>query len=391
MLPPFFASTAASLIALSISRSSFAFSTIAMTKVNLLDLASAAVACTVTASHSICKISAHHGDNGDSKNTRLKPDGSFVTDADFKAQGVIVQAIRSVSTNVRIVGEESEEEMASHIEEGFLDDDILARTREELYLRVSQQESPDQFPLSAASLNKASRPITFPVDSEVDVSRVSIIVDPLDGTKSYANGDYDCVSILIGIVVDNVPVFGVVGKPFSYTGLSPILKTSCVTIYGGSLCNGVFVAGQSEPIKRTPLNADAALIDLPRAVISTSRSEGVVHDFCIHLGEKGLVYPEPMMCSGAGEKSLRLILQRRNEALWFFPKAGTSLWDVAAPDALLRALGGRMSDKFGNDMDYSKPREEAENTDGVVACIDAELHAKCIQLFREGDWDGRSL
>jgi hypothetical protein len=131
-------------------------------------------------------------------------------------------------------------------------------------------------------------------------------------------------------------------------------------------------------------------MDLPRAVISTSRSEGVVHDFCIHLGEQGLVYPEPMMCSGAGEKSLRLILQRKNEALWFFPKAGTCLWDVAAPDALLREMGGRMTDKYGREMDYSKSREEAENMDGVVACIDAELHEKCIQLFREGDWNDRT-
>jgi 3'-phosphoadenosine 5'-phosphosulfate (PAPS) 3'-phosphatase len=387
-----FAKTVASLIALSSSRYTLSSTSNTMTKVNLLDLASAAVACTVTASHSICKISAHHGDNGaDAKNTRLKADGSFVTDADFKAQGVIVQAIRSVSADVRIVGEESEEEMASHInsEEEFLDDDVLARTREELYLRVNQQKS-SQLPLSAASLGTMPKPVTFSMDSEVDVTRVTVIVDPLDGTKSYAVGDYDCVSILIGIVVDNVPVFGVVGKPFSYTGLSPILKTSCVTIYGGSLCSGVFVAGQEEQVKRTPIDASAALIDLPRAVISTSRSKGVVHDFCIHLGEKGLVYPEPMMCSGAGEKSLRLILQRRNEALWFFPKAGTSLWDVAAPDALLRALGGKMSDKFGREMDYSKSREQAENVDGVVACIDSELHEKCIQLFRDGDWDDRS-
>lgn len=96
-----------------------------------------------------------------------------------------------------------------------------------------------------------------------------------------------------------------------------------------------------------------------------------------------------MLISGAGEKSLRLILQKNNEALWFFPKAGTSLWDVAAPDALLRSLGGRMTDKYGREMDYSKTKEEAENVDGVVACIDAKLHAECVRLFQEGDWSER--
>jgi 3'-phosphoadenosine 5'-phosphosulfate (PAPS) 3'-phosphatase len=360
-------------------------------KVNLLDLASAAVACTVTASRAICKLSGHNQGDDDAKNTRLKPDGSFVTDADFRAQGVIMQAIRSVSADVTIVGEESEEEMASHIdsEEEFLDTDVQARTREEIFMRVNGQAS-DCYPLSAASLGTPPKPVTFSAESEVDVSRVSVIVDPLDGTKSYASGDYDSVSILIGIVVDNVPVFGAIGKPFSYTGLDPILQSSCVSVYGGSLCNGVFIAGRQMPVKRIPFDANAALVDLPRAVISTSRSKGIVHDFCIHLGEQGLVYPEPMMCSGAGEKSLRLILQRRNEALWFFPKAGTSLWDVAAPDALLRALGGRMTDKYGKEMDYNKSREEAENIDGVVACIDADLHEKCIDLFRNGDWDERT-
>ena len=100
------------------------------------------------------------------------------------------------------------------------------------------------------------------------------------------------------------------------------------------------------------------------------------------MGEKGLVNPQPMLISGAGEKSLRLILQRYNEAIWFFPKPGTSLWDVAAPDAILRTLGGKMTDKNGNAMDYSKPREEAENTEGLVACIDSRLHQDCIDVFK---------
>ena len=138
-------------------------------------------------------------------------------------------------------------------------------------------------------------------------------------------------------------------------------------------------------IEATPVSEG----ELPRAVISGSRSKGVVHEFCVFLGEKGLIHKEPMMIAGAGEKSLRLILQTNNEALWFFPKSGTSLWDVAAPDAMLRSLGGKLTDKFGNEMDYSKSREEAENMEGVVACIDSDLHAKCIDLFKQGDWAER--
>ena len=53
-------------------------------------------------------------------------------------------------------------------------------------------------------------------------------------------------------------------------------------------------------------------------------------------------------------------------------------------------MGGKLTDKYGNLLDYNKKREDAENVDGVVACIDAELHAKCIELFQQDDWLERS-
>jgi len=356
-----------------------------MTTVNILDLASAAVACTVSASQCIRKIA-------EEKNTRLKQDGSFVTDADFVAQGVIVNAIQSVSQDVRIVGEESPEEMARHSDADSTTaeqhDDILQRTKDELRVlyhhhRDSSFALPERLPLAQGPPTDSTFDIPEdPADCQVEASRLTVIVDPLDGTKSYAHEEYDAVSILIGIVLDNEPVFGVIGKPFGYTGLSNILDTECATVYGGSLIKSVCTAGgrQLEP----PLTKEQ-----PRAVISKSRSEGIVEDFCVFLGTKGLIDSEPMMVAGAGEKSLRLILQHSNEGLWFFPRPGTSRWDVAAPDAMLRALNGRLTDKHGNDLDYSKRREDAENVDGIVASSSQKLHAECIRLFNDGDWNNR--
>ena len=115
-----------------------------------------------------------------------------------------------------------------------------------------------------------------------------------------------------------------------------------------------------------------------------------MEEFVNHLGEKGMIHPTPMHIAGAGEKSLRVLLRSENEGLWFFPKPGTSLWDVAASDALLRATGGRLTDKNGRDMDYSKNRLDAENLDGVVACFDHSLHAECIKLFLDGTWTSKS-
>ena len=370
--------------------------TMANGKVRMLDLASAAVACTVSASQKIQRIAQplEDGDDNDAKNTRKKDDGSFVTDADFAAQGIIFQSLKAVCPEIRIIGEESPEEMEQHMDAEFaLDEDILQRTRAELRMRYRNVEA-ETFPLAALSssseaVDTSDSEIPPPVDADndpeetlIDISRVSCIIDPLDGTKSYAHGEYDVVSILICLLVDDQPYFGVIGKPFGYTGLPKIRSSLCSTIYGGPLTNGVYVAG-AHAVKPTPLVRDGPPETLPRAVISSSRSKGIVNDFCGVMGEKGLVSPKPLLISGAGEKSLRLILQRNNEAIWFFPKPGTSLWDVAAPDAILRSLGGKMTDKNGNLFDYSKPREEAENMEGLVACIDADLHQECIALFKE--------
>jgi 3'(2'), 5'-bisphosphate nucleotidase len=217
----------------------------------------------------------------------------------------------------------------------------------------------------------------------VDASRVSVYVDPLDGTKSYAKGDYDAVTILVAIILDNLPYFGVITKPFGYKSYSTILETNCFSVYGGALLKGVYLAGGMK------CEVNALGDDLPRAVISSSRSEGIVRDFVDHLAAHHVIHPDPILVSGAGEKSLRLVLGNEKETLWFFPKAGTSRWDVAASDALLRALGGVVTDKYGQELDYSKSREDAENVDGIIASNSSTLHAECIRLFEEGDWKSR--
>jgi 3'-phosphoadenosine 5'-phosphosulfate (PAPS) 3'-phosphatase len=361
-------------------------------RVRMLDLAAAAVACTVSASQKIRTIAQPVGAEDDAKNIRKKKDGSFVTDADFAAQGIIFQALKAVCPDIRIIGEESPEEMEQHMDTEFvLDQELLQRTGAEVRMRY-RHTATEAFPLAALADDATPSDIPTMDDEEdpeetlVDVSRVSCIIDPLDGTKSYAHGEYDAVSILICLLVDDQPYFGVIGKPFGYPGLPMIGAYQCSTIYGGPLTKGAYVAGAGT-IVPSPLNRDGPTEDLPRAVISSSRSAGVVNDFCGIMAEKGLVHPEPMLISGAGEKSLRLILQRHNEAIWFFPKPGTSLWDVAAPDALLRSLGGKLTDKFGKAMDYTKSREEAENVDGVVACIDADLHGECMRLFQGWEED----
>jgi len=382
--------------------------------VNLLDLAASCLSSAIVAADQITSFTK-------TKNARLKHDGSFVTDADMAAQKVIVDGIRKISNLVRIVGEENEEEMRSSTIIGYEnqldsmyqlakkeilirynykhhddnDDELLPLAKQQQQVEEEESATPEiEETVPSKTTAKATTKTNKMEVYEVDVQRVSIFVDPLDATGSYAKGDYDPVSILVAIVLDNQPCFGVICKPFGYPKQTSILDTESVAIYGGILLDAAYTAGGGAVTRKGSFSSKEATEadnnikqnNLPRAVISSSRSHGIVQNFVTHMGERGLIHPEPLLVSGAGEKSLRIILRSEQEGLWFFPKGGTSLWDVAASDALLRATGGKLTDKYGNDMDYSKSRTEAENVDGVVACYDQTLHAECIRIFLEGTW-----
>jgi fructose-1,6-bisphosphatase/inositol monophosphatase family enzyme len=367
--------------------------------VNLLDMASSVLASAVASSLSIRAFAQPSDGDNDSKNARLKPDGTFVTDADFAAQSIITSAVRRVSANVRILGEESPETVAK-IPNKELEHEsdlrVQANCRRELYLRFKNRNQPLSaslpMPLASSSSDNSTpaNDVSFELSEEekkevvVDVSRVCVIIDPLDGTSSYAKGLYDVVSILISVNLDYQPHFGVICKPFGYDGLPSIMDLKCAAVYGGPLIGGGFIAG-AEALKGPSHGSQSTY--LPRAVISSSRSKGVVEDVCQQLGSLGVIHPEPLHISGAGEKSLRLVLRRNDEGLWFFPREGTSLWDIAASDAILRSLGGKVTDKHGRPLDYSKSRDDADNVDGIIACSDHKLHAECMRVFKEGNWE----
>ena len=392
-------------------------------KVNLLELASASLAAAIAASKPIQKLSGWSKNDSCLKNPRLKLDGTVVTDADGAAQHIIVQAIRNVSKQVRIVGEESRSEMeitkyVDYRPENLDSNPERQPTQRELYLSeeefnytqihdAADEEIRRRYAKRRSSENKMAYQDlqlgqTFAL--EVLSTRVSVFVDPLDGTKSYAGGDYDSVTTLVCIILDNIPIFGVISKPFGLKDEPTVLDTSCSAVYGGMLLNGAYVAGGKE-CKRSILfkqityekegdivrDENEAERSSRRAVISKSRSGGVVGRCIDSLSSKGLLNQSPAFIAGAGVKSLSLISGNENESLWFFPREGTSLWDIAACDALLRCIGGRLSDKNGYEIDYSKSRSNADNLDGIVAANDTLLHEECIRLYKEEQWDNDNL
>lgn len=407
------------------------------TTLHLPTLATHCIYSTLLASNTIQNManipiqdSKHHQQQQHQQKTpsksRIKEDGSIVTDADGAAQRIIYNEIYKVCKEIKITGEESDLEMDQyHSEEMEKEDSSFSLDKNSNDFQWIQQEVNLHFHSIYNNNNNnnihnlnTNNQRTAPMDescTEVDCSRVCVFVDPLDGTSSYAKGEYDAVTILIAIVLDNVPIFGVIGKPFvnhndSVTNnmsshendvCQPWKDTGCSIIYGGSLLQGAFYLGGGE-LKRSlqwkekqvqwqqerihALNENNTELRNRRAIISKSKMGGCVGRCIESLSSKGLIHSEPLYVSGAGMKTLKLVIGSNDESLWFFPKPGTSLWDVAAADALLRVMGGKISDGRGNDLDYSKGRLEGENMQGIVACIDSSLHATCLELCQEENW-----
>ncbi len=432
--------------------------TISLVHLSSITLASTVIASKIIQKHSQFLSTPPSPSSSSSQQTkaksRLKDDGSIVTDADGESQRLITSYIKSVSPLIRIVGEESNDEIIISQQEYNKNtwwgvspmSKRKLMNKEKKYERfvcdyvkreVNWRFNKMRMEKEEFHMGDGSKP-----DLEelyVDPSRVSVYVDPLDGTSSYAKGDYEAVTILAGVMLDNVPIFGVIVKPFgqggydidfhkvlsSSTTSSPSRNDSklgfhypCSAIYGGTLVGGAFVLSGDElnrsrlhrhPSERSstlssPLSvpdeeseSSTTIPSIPsatnqqysqcKAIISKSKGGGVVQQCIDSLSSKGFLHPEPIYITGAGYKTMRLLLGTYNETMWFFPKPGTSLWDVAAADALLRVMGGRISDKFGRDLDYSKKWTEADNLDGIIACSDIKLHEKCMQLYHDECWD----
>jgi len=320
----------------------------------------------------------------------MKNDGTLVTDADKAAQFIIVNALRNVSSDIRIVGEE-DDVMAEAAEEEPADSEVQSENNdedqydnssssfgidEELYVKVSEEMQRHMMFMHNGNADEKHmqhrQNCQQTLENVVDPSRISVFVDPLDGTSQYAKGRYECVSTLVGITLDDVPIFGVICKPFGQAGYH--IEDDCFTLYGGTLMNGAFVHG-GEQID------DRMSMPTPRAVISSSRSGGIVKQCVDALHEEGSLGKDPVLVSGAGEKSLRLLIGREGEALWHFPRPGTSLWDVAAADALLSAIGGKLTDRLGQRIDYSETRVGNDNDTGIVAASSVALHDACIRAY----------
>eukprot|EP01111_Echinosteliopsis_oligospora_P014885 TRINITY_DN5721_c0_g1_i2.p1 TRINITY_DN5721_c0_g1~~TRINITY_DN5721_c0_g1_i2.p1 ORF type:complete len:200 (+),score=53.23 TRINITY_DN5721_c0_g1_i2:320-919(+) len=163
---------------------------------------------------------------------------------------------------------------------------------------------------------------------DVDPSKLTIFIDPLDATREYTLGNTECVLTLIGIALNGRPIAGVMHQPFA--------GDEGRTFYG---MVGSGVKGLLADEKQT--------VDASNRRIVTSFSHFTPE---MQAAIDRLKPTEVIRIGGAGFKALKLL---KGEAeIYYYPADGCKLWDTCAPHALLLAASGNMTNGQGEEIEY---------------------------------------
>lgn len=246
--------------------------------------------------------------------TSLKEIGdpkSALTEADGAAQTAIVSAlIKEWGTGLEIIGEEDDDE--------------------------SEHASETADSKNAPTLRRDLCRDIFVSDIDtVSLSDIQIWVDPLDGTREYVEERLSNCQSLIGITIQHTPVAGVMGVPFPDGTLS--LEPSIVYGHVGA-GHGVY----GTPVMKSNTNYE----NLPRPFVASGDSQAQVMIAGREIALEG-TNGSSVLYGGAGNKVLATAFGHVDCCI--IHKFGGP-WDACAPEAVLKAMGGRITTWTGEDL-----------------------------------------
>ena len=186
-------------------------------------------------------------------------------------------------------------------------------------------------------------------------------IDPLDATQEYTEGRQDksllkFVTVMICVAVNGKPVAGVIHEAF--TGATN----------WGWVEHGVSRSLREHQSNR-PSNKDL--------FVTYSRS---------HAGEVSSVaksafgskyFVKEMIAAGSGYKVLQVV---KGEADLYLHTTNIKKWDICAGNAVLNAVGGRMSTLSGKDIDYGFG--DPLNDNGIVAAKPEGVQEELLQQLQ---------
>lgn len=166
------------------------------------------------------------------------------------------------------------------------------------------------------------------------------VVDPLDGTREFIDG-IDEFSVMVGVARDGRAVLGAVFRP------------ARGRLYFGAIGHGTWrldVAAPDSSLDR--LDAAPGRTETIRLVRSRSHP-----DERLTRLEGALEGAEVVLSGSAGTKCC--LVAEGAADLYVHPVPFLKEWDTCAPEAVLRAAGGRVTDCSGSSLRYGKsdPRQ----------------------------------
>eukprot|EP00490_Sorites_sp_Unknown_P010572 CAMPEP_0114672920 /NCGR_PEP_ID=MMETSP0191-20121206/43761_1 /TAXON_ID=126664 /ORGANISM="Sorites sp." /LENGTH=255 /DNA_ID=CAMNT_0001936487 /DNA_START=469 /DNA_END=1232 /DNA_ORIENTATION=+ len=179
---------------------------------------------------------------------------------------------------------------------------------------------------------------------------ITIIIDPLDATKEFTEEtDKDgtdmlpYVTTLVCFVKDNTPIAGIINRPFVKN--EPIMWSVVAT----NSIHGV--------VPKKAEGNNAKYITVSRS--HTGDAKDIVKEY---LGPH-----ESLPAGGAGYKSY-LVLTGQADA--YIHVTAIKVWDLCAGHALIKAAGGDITDKSGNELLYKNGKENYKFKNGLIASLD---------------------
>lgn len=179
-------------------------------------------------------------------------------------------------------------------------------------------------------------------------------VDPIDGTRDFVRGD-DGFAVMIGLCVGGVPLLGVVHQP-----------TRQRTYFAAPE-----VPAQLEDEAGVTRLAVSNVADPGSARLAASASHRTPD---IDRVKDRLGIQDELNVGSVGLKLCLIASGLRD--LYVNPAAKTKAWDTCAPQVILHAAGGRLTDLYGGPIDYRD--EDIGHRFGLVGSNGA-LHDHVIE------------
>ena len=296
-----------------------------------------------------------------SREVITKSDKSPVTIADFGAQALISDHLKTSFPDVLLVAEE---------------DSRLLRQNENAPLKEAVATHVRQFRphLSQSQILEA-----IGVGSGDNVPKGRFwTLDPIDGTKGFLRGDQYAVAL--ALVDDGQVVLGVLGCPnLPVNGLNPRSPRGCLFVAVAG--EGSVMRDFEDPLERrihvTKL-ADPSQARFCESLESAHSSHEVTRQVAHILGtEKQLVRMDSQAKYG--------IVSRGDASIYFRLPVQHSyrekIWDHAAGSIIVEEAGGTVTDIKGKPLDFSAGKKLIHNK-GIIA-TNGKLHDFLLEAVQQ--------